>query len=156
VADVPFRRTGKQAVIAIAKLDERLLVTNGYSVNVTRGGQTEPPDVGHRAISVHTQTLTDVGGDATQIDTRRPPTKDLLRDDLADVLGKRPVVINVRHAFALPGYVTARGAGYRRREEIRRALSRSAAQLGPRGGPTSASCFFCGRRRCRRPCPRRS
>ena len=100
MADVPFRRTGKQAVIAIAKLDERLLVTNGYSVNVTRGGQTEPPDVGHRAISVHTQTLTDVGGDATQIDTRRPPTKDLLRDDLADVLGKRPVVINVRHAFA--------------------------------------------------------
>jgi len=37
VADVPFKRTRKQAVIAIAKLDGRLLVTNGYSVDVTRG-----------------------------------------------------------------------------------------------------------------------
>ena len=35
VADVPFKRNGKQAVVAIAKLDGRLLVTNGYGVNVT-------------------------------------------------------------------------------------------------------------------------
>jgi hypothetical protein len=107
VADVPFRRTGKQAVIAIAKLDGRLLVTNGYSVNVTPGGGSEPPDVGDKAISVHTQTLTDVGGDATQLDTRRPVAKDLLREDLADVLGKRPVVIT----FATPLLCQSRVCG---------------------------------------------
>jgi hypothetical protein len=107
VANVPFRRTGKQAVIAIAKLDGRLLVTNGYSVNVTRGGTSEPPDVGDRAVRVHTQTLTDVGGDATQLDTRRPPAKDLLREDLADVVGKRPVVIT----FATPLLCQSRVCG---------------------------------------------
>jgi hypothetical protein len=107
VADVPFRRTGKLAVIAIAKLDGRLLVTNGYGVNVTRPGGSEPPDVGDKAISVHTQTLTDVGGDAAQIDTRRPVAKDLLQTDLADALGKRPVVIT----FATPQLCQSRVCG---------------------------------------------
>jgi hypothetical protein len=107
VADVPFRHTGKQAVIAIAKLDERLLITNGFSVNVTRPGGSEPPDVGDRAVRVHTLTLADVAGDAAQIDTRRPAAKDLLHDDLADVLGKRPVVIT----FATPQLCQSRVCG---------------------------------------------
>jgi hypothetical protein len=108
VADVPFKRNGKQAVIAIAKLDSRLLVTNGSPVNVTRAGASNaPPDVGQRAIDVHTQTLTDVGGDAAQLDTRRPEAKDLLQYDLADVLGKRPVVIT----FATPLLCASRVCG---------------------------------------------
>jgi hypothetical protein len=108
VADVPFKRNGKQAVIAIAKLDGRLLITNGSPVDVTRAGaRNAPPDVGQRAISVHTQTLTDVGGDAAQLDTRRPEAKDLLQLDLADVLGKRPVVIT----FATPQLCASRVCG---------------------------------------------
>jgi hypothetical protein len=108
VADVPFKRNGKQAVIAIAKLDGRLLVTNGYPVNVTRASTNNaPPDVGDKAIDVHTQTLTDVGGDAAALDTRRPEAKDLLQDDLADVLGKRPVVIT----FATPQLCQSRVCG---------------------------------------------
>jgi hypothetical protein len=106
VADVPFKRNGKQAVVAIAKLDGRLLVTNGYSVNVTAGAG-EPPGDGDKAISVHTQTLTDVGGDAAQLDTRRPFAKDLLDTDLADVLGKKPVVIT----FATPLLCASRVCG---------------------------------------------
>jgi hypothetical protein len=106
VADVPFRHS-KQAIIAIAKLDGRLLITNGVSVNVTRPGGSEPPDVGDRAVRVHTLTLADVAGDATQIDTRRPVAKDLLHDDLADVLGKRPVVIT----FATPQLCQSRVCG---------------------------------------------
>jgi hypothetical protein len=107
VADVPFKRDGKQAVIAIAKLDGRLLITNGFSANVTRPGGSEPPDVGDRAVRVHTLTLADVAGDATQIDTRRPVAKDLLHDDLADVLGKRPAVIT----FATPQLCQSRVCG---------------------------------------------
>jgi hypothetical protein len=108
VADVPFKRNGKQAVIAIAKLDGRLLVTNGYPVNVTRAStNSAPPDVGDKAIDVHTQTLTDVGGDAAALDTRRPEAKDLLQDDLADVLGKKPVVIT----FATPQLCQSRVCG---------------------------------------------
>jgi hypothetical protein len=107
VADVPFKRNGKQAVVAIAKLDGRLLVTNGFSVNVTSPGASGPPDPGAKAISVHTQTLTDVGGDAAALDTRRPFAKDLLQTDLADVLGKKPVVI----AFATPLLCASRVCG---------------------------------------------
>jgi hypothetical protein len=106
VADVPFKRNGKQAVIAMAKLDGRLLVTNGFPVDVTRPG-SGPPEVGDRAVKVHTQTLTDVGGDAEQLDTRRPVAKDLLQEDLADVLGKRPVVIT----FATPLLCQSRVCG---------------------------------------------
>jgi hypothetical protein len=106
VADVPFKRNGKQAVVALAKLDGRLLVTNGYPVEVTKPG-SGPPEVGERAVKVHTQTLTDVGGDASQLDTRRPVAKDLLQDDLADVLGKRPVVIT----FATPLLCKSRVCG---------------------------------------------
>jgi hypothetical protein len=106
VADVPFRRTGQQGVVAMAKLDGRLLISNGAPVDVTRRG-SGPPDVGQRAVDVHTQTLTDVGGDATQIDTRRPVAKDLLQVDLADVLGKQPVVIT----FATPLLCQSRVCG---------------------------------------------
>ena len=106
VADVPFKRDGKQAVVALAKLDGRLLVTNGYGVDVTKPG-SGPPEVGDKAVKVHTQTLTDVGGDAAQLDTRRPFAKDLLQDDLADVLGKRPVVIT----FATPLLCKSRVCG---------------------------------------------
>jgi hypothetical protein len=107
VADVPFKRNGKQAVVAIAKLDGRLLVTNGFSVNVTPSSAGGPPGDGDKAISVHTQTLTDVGGDAAQLDTRRPFAKDLLDTDLADVLGKKPVVIT----FATPLLCASRVCG---------------------------------------------
>jgi hypothetical protein len=106
VADVPFKRDGKQAVIAMVKLDGRLVVTNGYGVAVTKPG-SGPPEVGDRAVKVHTQTLADVGGDAAQLDTRRPEAKDLLQDDLADVLGKRPVVIT----FATPLLCQSRVCG---------------------------------------------
>ena len=44
---------------------------------------------------MHTQTLTDVGGNAKAIDTRVPPATDMLQDDLYDVLGKKPVVFIV-------------------------------------------------------------
>jgi hypothetical protein len=107
VADVPFKRNGKQAVIAIAKLDGRLLVTNGTPANVTASSSGGPPDAGERAISVHTQTLTDVGGDAAQLDTRRPFAKDLLQTDFADALGKQPVVIT----FATPLLCASRVCG---------------------------------------------
>jgi hypothetical protein len=107
VADVPFKRTGKQAVVAIAKLDGRLLVTNGFGVNVRPKENGGVPAPGGKAIDVHTQTLTDVGGDAASLDTRRPFAKDLLQTDLADVLGKQPVVI----AFATPLLCASRVCG---------------------------------------------
>lgn len=106
VADVPFAHTGKQVVTALARLDGRLLITNAYGVDVT-AGRPGPPAVGDRAIRVHTPTLASVGGDAAKIDTRRPAAKDLLEHDLADVLGKQPVVIT----FATPLLCQSRVCG---------------------------------------------
>ncbi len=107
VADVPFKRNGKQIVTAMAKLDGRLISTNAFSVDVGAAENSGPPEVGEKAIRVHTKTIADVGGDASQISTRNPPAEDLLRTDLADVLGKKPVVIT----FATPLLCASRVCG---------------------------------------------
>jgi hypothetical protein len=105
VTDLPFAKNGKRAVMALVRLDGRLLATNAYSLEVgTKGG---PPRAGDQAIKVHTPTLASVSGDASRIDTRRPAAKDLLDTDLADVLGKRPVVIT----FATPLLCQSRVCG---------------------------------------------
>jgi hypothetical protein len=105
VTDVPFRRNGKQVVTALVRLDGRMLRTNGYSVDV--GAPGGPPRAGDKAIKVDTPTLASVGGDASRIDTRQPAAKDLLDTNLADVLGKRPVVIT----FATPLLCQSRVCG---------------------------------------------
>jgi hypothetical protein len=107
VADIPFSRNGKQIVTAMAKLDGRLISTNPFSVDVGVAEGAGPPEVGEKAIRVHTKTIADVGGDATQISTRNPPAEDLLETDLADVLGRRPVVIT----FATPLLCASRVCG---------------------------------------------
>jgi hypothetical protein len=108
VADVPFRRGGRQVVTALVLLDGRMLRTGSHAVDVDADGRTQgPPDVGDPAIRIHTLTLADVGGDASRISTRLPPAEDLLRTDLADVLGRRPVVLT----FATPLLCQSRVCG---------------------------------------------
>src|SRR3712207_432446 len=91
----------------MAKLAGRLISTNPFSVDVGASDASGPPDVGERAIRVHTKTIADVGGDASQISTRTPPAEDLLQTDLADVLGRKPVVIT----FATPLLCASRVCG---------------------------------------------
>ncbi len=107
VADVPFWHTGKQIITAMAKLDGRLISTNPFTVEVGGSSASGPPEVGERAIRVHTKTMADVGGDAAQISTRTPPAEDLLQTDLADVLGRKPVVIT----FSTPLLCASRVCG---------------------------------------------
>jgi hypothetical protein len=107
VADVDFRRTGKQVVTAMTKLDGRLLATSVVSVTVGGRAAAGQADVGGRAIRIHTQTLEDVGGDAAQISTRKPPAEDLLQTDFAEVVGRKPVVIS----FATPLLCASRVCG---------------------------------------------
>jgi len=106
VAEVPFHRWGRQIVAAMAKLDGRLTMASPHTADVARR-PNGPPDVGDRAIAVHTRTLADVGDDAAQIDTRLPPATDLLKTDLADVVGKKPVVIT----FATPALCQSKVCG---------------------------------------------
>ncbi len=106
VANVPFRKNGKYAVLAIAQLDGRLVATSPIGVQVG-GRKVTPPDVGDRAPVIHTLTPADVAGDVRKIDTRVPAAPSLLRDDFADVVGKKPVVIT----FATPQLCQSRVCG---------------------------------------------
>jgi hypothetical protein len=106
VADVPFRKDGKYAMLAIAKLDGRMVATSPIGVQV--GGQkVTPPGVGQKAPTIHTLTPADVSGNLAKIDTRLPPAQNLLKDDFADVVGKKPVVLT----FATPQLCQSRVCG---------------------------------------------
>lgn len=103
VADVPFAKRGRQVVIALARLDGRLVASTAMAVRVgARGG---PPRPGEPAVRVETPTREDVR-DVSEIETRVPP--DTMHEvSLADALGRRPVVIT----FATPGLCRSRVCG---------------------------------------------
>ncbi len=106
VADVPFSRNGKSAVVALVRLDGRLMRTSAQGVQVGSKGAT-PPGPGDRAIPITTATVASVGGDVSKIDTRVPPAPELLKDNFRDVLGKKPTVLQ----FATPQLCTSRVCG---------------------------------------------
>jgi hypothetical protein len=104
VADVPFKGKGPQAVIALARLDGRLVASSPAPVQVAP--KSEPPRVGEKAIRVSTPTKASVAGDVSKIDTRVPP--DTQHDaDLVKVLGSKPVVLT----FATPQLCQSRVCG---------------------------------------------
>ena len=103
-ANVPFPRRGRYVVTALAQIEDELVTTSQFEM---RAGDDGPPDVGEKAVRVHTETPEDVGGDLAQIDTRIPPLRELHDTDLADVLGKKPVVL----AFATPQLCQTRVCG---------------------------------------------
>jgi len=106
VSNVTFPHRGKFAVLAIAKLDGRLVASNPYGMKVGQKGP-KPPAPGEMAPVVHTLTPSDVGGDLSKIDTRLPPAKELLTTDFGDVVGKKPAVIT----FATPQLCQSRVCG---------------------------------------------
>lgn len=106
VARVPFRRPGRRILLALARLDGRVVVSTvaPAAVGAARSG---PPRVGQPAIRIHTPTVADVHGRLGRIDTRVPPAPALARVDFADVLGHRPVVL----VFATPQLCQSRVCG---------------------------------------------
>jgi hypothetical protein len=104
VSDVPLDRPGKWTFTALTKQG------SGY------GGSLVPtpslvdqfadvPAVGDKAPVTHTDTAAD-NPDISKIDTRIPPS-DLHEEDLADVLGKKAVVL----LFATPALCQSRICG---------------------------------------------
>jgi len=106
VANPTFKTAAKHRVMGLARLDGRLVVADSPVV-VPVGLKGGPPNVGDKAIRVHTQTGTDVGGNLKQITTRLPPAPDLLKTDFADVVGRKPVVL----LFATPALCQSRTCG---------------------------------------------
>jgi hypothetical protein len=103
VARIPFESAGDYQVLGVTRLDQRLV--GGTPVTVRVGRTKMPPQVGDPAPRVHTPTRQDVA-DLGAIDTRDPPS-DLHEADLADVLGRRPVLL----LFATPRLCRSRVCG---------------------------------------------
>jgi hypothetical protein len=103
VADVPFASKGPRVLIALARLDGRLVASSAIALKVAAGGG--PPRPGEKAIKIDTPTKAEVG-DVSKIDTRVPP--DTMHDvNFADVLGRKPVVL----VFATPALCKSRVCG---------------------------------------------
>ena len=103
VADVPLDRPGPWAFAALIKSDSGF----EYSLLPTPNpvGDYPMPGVDERAPVIHTQTADEVA-DISQIDTRVPPGS-MHSDDLADVVGEKPVVL----LFATPALCQSRVCG---------------------------------------------
>jgi hypothetical protein len=103
VTDIPLNKPGPWAFAALIK--------NGSSFQYSLLPSPSPvgdypmPQVGQPAPVVHTLTAGQVS-DISQIDTRVPPD-DMHSDDLANVLGKKPVVL----LFATPALCQSRVCG---------------------------------------------
>jgi hypothetical protein len=107
VADVGYITRGPHVTIGLARLDGRLVVADSPTPLIVGPKPNAPPDVGDRAIRVHTLTPADVGGDLSKLTTRIPPAPALLETDFFDVLGKKPVVL----LFATPALCQSRTCG---------------------------------------------
>jgi len=105
VADVPFDEPGEWRLAAVVNgPDGPVAAPMNSSVMIKE--QTEIPDLDEPAPEMHTPTLAEVGGDVESIDTRQPPSS-MHGDDLADVLGEKPVVL----LFATPALCLSRVCG---------------------------------------------
>jgi hypothetical protein len=105
VAQVDFPRPGIYLVSAITNRNGRLVAATPAQVRVRQ--ESSVPDVGDRAVRVHTPTVKSVGGDIEQIETRIPP--DTMHEvDLADALDRnRPVIL----LFSSPALCESRVCG---------------------------------------------
>ena len=103
VTDIPLDKRGPWAFGALIKTGS----SYQYSLLPTPHpvGEYPAPQVGQQAPVIHTPTVGEVS-DISQIDTRVPPD-DMHSDDLADVLGKKPVVL----LFATPALCQSRVCG---------------------------------------------
>ena len=115
IDDAPFHANGEWRILALIEEGGSLKGTIvpsavvGHFPHPPTGlpkSPPNPPDVGEPAPRVHTPTAADVEGDLHKIDTRIPPDQ-MHRDDLAEVLGKEPVVL----LFATPQFCQSRVCG---------------------------------------------
>jgi hypothetical protein len=103
VTDIPLDKPGPWAFAALIRADG----SYQYSLLPTPPpvGDAPAPQAGQEAPVVHTPTVGEVSN-ISQIDTRVPPD-DMHSDDLAEVLGKKPVVL----LFATPALCQSRVCG---------------------------------------------
>jgi hypothetical protein len=106
VADVDFKGKPPIGVFALVRMDDRLVAASPSPLGVKPAPGATPPDIGDKAIPIHTDTVRDVKK-ISDITTRVPPDTSLLQEDFAAVLGKKPAVL----VFATPALCQSRVCG---------------------------------------------
>jgi hypothetical protein len=102
VTHIPLTKAKSQGIVAVARINGQLVAANPTLVDV---GGPQPPTPGQKAISVHTPTSPP--SPIASIDTRIPHDPQLHAVDLANVLGKKPVLL----VFATPQLCQSRTCG---------------------------------------------
>jgi hypothetical protein len=105
VASLPFEAEGNRVLTALVRMDGRLVSAGSFELPVR--GEGGPPNIGDKAIRMHTLTPEDVGGDVEKLTTRVPPDEEQVSTDFADVLGKKPVIL----LFATPALCVSQVCG---------------------------------------------
>ena len=104
VGRLPFAKPGAYAVMAVAKLDGRLVASSPVRARVL--AKDAVPQVGDKAPVVDTPTTDSVGGDVESIDTRQPPST-MHEKSFKEVAGKKPAIL----LFATPSLCQSRVCG---------------------------------------------
>src|SRR3954447_1329971 len=104
VTHIPFKKPGTYAVMAVAKLDGRLVATDPIAAHVL--AHDPVPNVGDKAPVIDTPTVKSAGGNVQSIDTRTPPD-DIHEVNFADIVGKQPAIL----VFATPALCQSRVCG---------------------------------------------
>lgn len=103
-ARVEFPQRGSYRLAVLIRRDGRLEATGQVEAQVKRFEKIPAP--GEKAPRIATPTAESVGGDLAKIDTRIPPST-MHADNLAEVLGRKPVVL----LFATPRLCQTRLCG---------------------------------------------
>lgn len=106
VAEIPFDRPGRYAVLGVARIGGRLLAATSAMPQLVVPREDRVPGPGDKAPVIDTPTEADAGGDIESIDTRVPPST-MHEQSFADVVGKKPVVL----VFATPRLCQSRVCG---------------------------------------------
>jgi hypothetical protein len=106
--EIPFKKPGQYEVLGIARRGGKLVAASlpQAGIVVKDASKDDIPALDSTPPRIHTPTKASAGGDIASIDTRLPP--DSMHDvDLADALGKKPVVL----LFATPQLCQSRVCG---------------------------------------------
>lgn len=106
VAQVDLPKAGSYEVLAIARLDGRLVPAASVAGPIKVTTSSKVPDVGDKPPAIDTPTKADAGADIRKIDTRQPPSTQHERS-FKDVLGKKPAIL----LFATPALCQSRVCG---------------------------------------------
>jgi hypothetical protein len=104
-AEVPFKKAGNYAVLAVTKAGGKQFAAPAQ-VKVVTKAQDRVPEVGEKAPRVKTDTLESAAGNEEQVDTRIPPS-DMHGTSFDEVVGSKPVAL----LFATPQLCQSRVCG---------------------------------------------